>query len=128
MQEIVPELDPFRYKDLPYLSRPIEETLEKITMITPKTPSAIVWNTLKFLEQSALTHIRSHYQVPIFTIGPIHKIIPTPSTSFLEEDTSCISWLDKQSPKSVIYVSIGSLADADEKVATEMAWGLVKGK
>ncbi|PWA55224.1 UDP-glycosyltransferase 76H1 [Artemisia annua] len=125
LQEIVPELDPFRYKDLPFIGEPIEETLESITMIVPKTPSAIVWNTLEFLEQSALTQIRSHYQVPIFTIGPIHKIIPTPSTSFLEEDTSCISWLDKQAPKSVIYVSIGSLADADEKVATEMAWGLV---
>nr|GEY72798.1 UDP-glycosyltransferase 76H1-like [Tanacetum cinerariifolium] len=123
--EIVRELDPFRYKDLPFIGRPIKETLQSITMIIPKTPSAIVWNTIEFLEQSALTHIRNHYQVSIFTIGPLHKIIPTPSTSFLEEDTSCISWLDKQAPKSVIYVSIGSLANADEKVATEMAWGLV---
>ncbi|KAI3682466.1 hypothetical protein L1987_82465 [Smallanthus sonchifolius] len=94
-------------------------------MITPKTPpSAFIWNTIEFLEQSALTQIRNTYQVPVFTVGPLHKIVTTCSTSFLEEDTSCISWLDKQAPKSVIYVSLGSLAKLDEKVATEMAWGI----
>ncbi|KAI3814762.1 hypothetical protein L1987_14406 [Smallanthus sonchifolius] len=98
-------------------------------MIVPKTPpSAILWNTLEFLEPSALTQIRDHYQVPIFTVGPLHKIIPTPSTSFLEEDTSCIPWLDKQAPRSVIYVSLGSIANVDEKVSTEIAWGLANSK
>nr|XP_043612199.1 UDP-glycosyltransferase 76H1-like [Erigeron canadensis] len=125
LQDIVPELHPFRYMDLPYNNRPVEETLRKITMSTPNSPpSASIYNTLEFLEESALTEIRDHYQGPIFTIGPLHKIIPTPSTSFLEEDMSCISWLNKQAPKSVVYVSLGSLAHVDEKVSTEMAWGL----
>ncbi|KAL8258765.1 hypothetical protein R6Q59_026718 [Mikania micrantha] len=125
LQEIVPELHPFRYKDLPFISRPIDETLHLITMIAPKTPpSAFLWNTLEFLEQSALTQIRDSSQLPVFTIGPLHKIVATRSTSFLEEDTSCISWLDKQASKSVVYVSLGSLAKLDQKVATEMAWGL----
>ncbi|KAI7726616.1 hypothetical protein M8C21_025190, partial [Ambrosia artemisiifolia] len=126
LQEIIPELHPFRYKDLPFISRPIDQTLELVNMLTPKTPpSAFIWNTLEFLEQSALTQIRNEYQVPIFTIGPLHKTVTACSTSFLEEDTSCISWLDKQEPKSVIYVSLGSLANLDEKVAIEVAWGLV---
>ncbi|KAM0064165.1 putative UDP-glucuronosyl/UDP-glucosyltransferase [Helianthus debilis subsp. tardiflorus] len=126
LQEIVTELNPLRYKDLPFYGLPIKQTLETINMIMPKTPpSAYLWNTLEFLEPSALTQIRDHYQVPVFTVGPLHKIIPTPSsTSFLEEDTSCISWLDKQAPKSVLYVSLGSIANMDEKVSTEMAWGL----
>ncbi|KAI3830030.1 hypothetical protein L1987_04162 [Smallanthus sonchifolius] len=107
------------------LSLPIHQTLHLVTNVTPKTPpSAFIWNTLEFLEQSALTQIRNTYQVPVFTVGPLHKIVTTRSTSFLEEDTSCISWLDKQAPKSVIYVSLGSLAKLDEKEATEMAWGL----
>ncbi|KAK9069122.1 hypothetical protein SSX86_013238 [Deinandra increscens subsp. villosa] len=123
--EIVPELHPLRYKDLPFSGISIEQTLETINMIIPKTPpSAILWNTLEFLESSALTIIRDHYKVPVFTIGPLHKIIPTPSTSFLEEDTSCITWLDKQAPKSVVYVSLGSLAKVDEKISIEMAWGI----
>ncbi|KAI7726614.1 hypothetical protein M8C21_025188 [Ambrosia artemisiifolia] len=126
MQEIVPELKPFRYKDLPFINLPIQDAVESANMITPKSPpSAFIWNTLEFLEPSALTQIRQQYQVPIFTIGPLHKTSPTPSTSFLEEDTSCITWLDKQQPKSVIYVSLGSVANMDKKLATEMAWGLV---
>ncbi|MFS7986935.1 putative UDP-glucuronosyl/UDP-glucosyltransferase [Helianthus anomalus] len=126
LQEIVTELHPLRYKDLPFYGLPIKQTLETINMIMPKIPpSAYLWNTLEFLEPSALTQIRDHYQVPVFTVGPLHKIIPTPSsTSFLEEDTSCISWLDKQAPKSVLYVSLGSIANMDEKVSTEMACGL----
>ncbi|KAM0064155.1 putative UDP-glucuronosyl/UDP-glucosyltransferase [Helianthus debilis subsp. tardiflorus] len=126
LQEIVSELHPLRYKDLPFISLPIQQTLELINMIMPKTPpSAYMWNTLEFLEPSALTQIRNNYHVPIFTVGPLHKISPTPSsTSFLKEDSSCISWLDKQASKSVMYVSLGSLAKADDKVITEMAWGL----
>ncbi|KAI7733333.1 hypothetical protein M8C21_017000 [Ambrosia artemisiifolia] len=126
LQEIVTELHPLRYKDLPFIGLPIEQTLETINIILPKTPpSAFIWNTLEFLEPSGLTQVRNHYQVPVFPIGPLHKIIPTPcSTSFLEEDMSCISWLDKQAPKSVVYVSLGSIAYMDEKVSTEMAWGI----
>ncbi|KAK9079485.1 hypothetical protein SSX86_001157 [Deinandra increscens subsp. villosa] len=125
LQEMVPELHPLRYKDLPFIGFPMNQILQTINMITPKTPpSAFLWNTLEFLEPSALTRIREQYQVPIFTVGPLHKIIPTPSTSFLDEDTNCITWLDKQAPKSVVYVSLGSLANTDEKTSTEMAWGL----
>jgi len=126
LQEIVSELHPLRYKDLPFLGVPWEQALETINITMPKTtPSAFIWNALEFLESSALTQIHDHYKVPVFSVGPLHKIIPTPSgTSFLEEDTSCISWLDKQAPKSVVYVSLGSMANMDEKVSTEMAWGL----
>ncbi|KAL8249294.1 hypothetical protein R6Q59_006162 [Mikania micrantha] len=125
LQEIVSELHPIRYKDLPFLGTPIEQTLKTINMIiTKKPPSAFLWNTFEFLEPTGLTHIRDHYQVPVFSVGPLHKIIPTHSTSFHKEDTSCISWLDKQAPRSVVYVSLGSLANVDEKISTEMAWGL----
>ncbi|XP_076892351.1 UDP-glycosyltransferase 76H1-like [Bidens hawaiensis] len=126
LEEIIPELHPFRYKDLPFRTRPIDKTLELITLTSPKThPSAFIWNTVEFLEQSVLTQIRNSHQVPVFTIGPLHKTVTIGSTSFLEEDTSCITWLDTQPPKSVIYVSLGSLANLDENVACELAWGLV---
>ncbi|KAL8260387.1 hypothetical protein R6Q59_028340 [Mikania micrantha] len=125
LQEIVSELHPIRYKDLPLLGIPKEQALKTINLIIPKKPpSAFLWNTLEFLEPTGLTHIRDHYQVPVFSVGPLHKIIPTRSTSFHKEDTSCISWLDKQAPRSVVYVSLGSVANVDEKVSTEMAWGL----
>ncbi|KAI7746836.1 hypothetical protein M8C21_017585, partial [Ambrosia artemisiifolia] len=65
-------------------------------------------------------------QVPVFAVGPLHKITPGLSISSHKEDTSCIAWLDKQPPKSVVYISFGSLATMDVKVLTEMAWGLMK--
>ncbi|KAL4587681.1 hypothetical protein LXL04_000555 [Taraxacum kok-saghyz] len=127
LQEIIPEFHPFRYKDLPFIGIPIQQSLQMISMMNPKTPPvALIFNTLEFLEQSTLTQVRDLYQIPIFTIGPLHKTSPIPSTSFLNEDSTCIPWLDKQSPKSVIYVSLGSLATIDAKVATKMAWGLAK--
>lgn len=89
-----------------------------------RTPSAIIWNTMEYLEYSALTQLRQHYQVPIFAVGPLSKMVRCPSTSFLKEDTNCISWLDKQAPRSVIYVSLGSLATMDETELAETAWGL----
>jgi UDP:flavonoid glycosyltransferase YjiC (YdhE family) len=89
-----------------------------------KASSPIIYNTIDFLESSPLEKIQHQWQVPIFTMGPMHRIASTSSSSLLEEDTSCLAWLDKQSCKSVIYVSWGSVAFMDIKELTEMAWGL----
>ncbi|XP_024981568.1 UDP-glycosyltransferase 76H1-like [Cynara cardunculus var. scolymus] len=125
MQDMVPDLHPLRYKDLPFSKSPIEDWHQLVAIFSQqRNPCAVIWNTVKFLEHEALSQIHQHYQVPVFAVGPLHKITPSPPTSFLEADTSCISWLDKQAPKSVIYVSFGSLVTLDVKVLAEMAWGL----
>ncbi|KAL5580891.1 hypothetical protein UlMin_013333 [Ulmus minor] len=88
---------------------------------------AILWNTVDCLEHSILEQIQQQCQVPIFPIGPIHRLAPAlvSSTSLIKEDRSCISWLDKQPHCSVIYVSsFGSLASLGEKEVAEIAWGL----
>ncbi|CAH1446771.1 unnamed protein product [Lactuca virosa] len=128
MQEMVPNHHPLRYKDLPFSKSPVEDWQQLVAIISQSIrPSAVIWNTIKVLEHEALTQIHKHYQVPVFAVGPLHKIAPTnPPTSFLEEDTSCIAWLDKQAPKSVIYISFGSLMTLDKKVLTEMACGIAK--
>ncbi|KAJ9565270.1 hypothetical protein OSB04_001236 [Centaurea solstitialis] len=129
MQDMVPGLHPLRYKDLPFSKSPIEDWHQLLAIFSQqRNPSAVIWNTLEFLEHEALSQIHKHYQVPVFAVGPLHKITPSPPTSFLEEDTSCIAWLDKQAPKSVVYVSLGSLVTLDAKVLVEMAWGLAKSK
>ncbi|KAF3434392.1 hypothetical protein FNV43_RR25495 [Rhamnella rubrinervis] len=88
--------------------------------------SAIIVNTLEFLEHEVLEIIKGYFSPPIFTIGPFHKLAQTTfsSTSLLKENTDCISWLDKQAPQSVIYVSFGSMASMDGKEVHEIAWGL----
>jgi hypothetical protein len=89
------------------------------------TSSAIIYNTIDCLENSSLGKIQQQcHQVPIFPIGPMHKIALASSSSLLEEETGCMAWLDKQSYNSVIYVSLGSLAFMDVKEFVEMGWGL----
>ncbi|MQL92995.1 hypothetical protein Taro_025644 [Colocasia esculenta] len=42
----------------------------------------------------------------------------------LEQDRSCMAWLDRHPAGSVIYVSFGSLADMEKEELAEVAWGL----
>ncbi|KAE8733016.1 hypothetical protein F3Y22_tig00001644pilonHSYRG00320 [Hibiscus syriacus] len=86
--------------------------------------SAIIVNSVYFLEQEAISKVKKLFPAPIFTIGPLHKLAPTICSSLLTEDYKCISWLNKQAPESVIYVSFGSMASIDKQELTEAAWGL----
>jgi len=90
-----------------------------------KTSSAIIYNTIDFLENSSLAKLQQQCQLPTFTIGPMHSYASASSSgSLLEEDTSCLAWLDQKNCNSVIYVSLGSVALIDVKQLVEMAWGL----
>ncbi|CAH9080556.1 unnamed protein product [Cuscuta epithymum] len=86
---------------------------------------AVIWNTVEDLEETWLSRFQQHYKVPIFSIGPLHKTALTGRTSLIEEDGSCLAWLDKQVPQSVLFVSAsGSLGAISERDFTEIAWGL----
>jgi UDP:flavonoid glycosyltransferase YjiC (YdhE family) len=90
-----------------------------------RTSLAIIYNTIDCLENLSLAKLQQQCQVPSFPIGPMHSFAPASSTSLLEEDNSCLAWLDQQSCNSIIYVSLGSIASMDGKQVVEMAWGLV---
>ncbi|KAJ0084012.1 hypothetical protein Patl1_31223 [Pistacia atlantica] len=124
----VTELQPLRLKDLPILRNQdvADLVLELRANLSDsvKKSSALIVNTMDFLEQNALKQIQGLFPTPIFTVRPFHKLAPIIFSSLLKEDTNCISWLDRQAPKSVIYVSFGSLASIDEKELLETAWGL----
>uniref|UniRef100_A0A5B7B827 Putative UGT protein n=1 Tax=Davidia involucrata TaxID=16924 RepID=A0A5B7B827_DAVIN len=93
-----------------------------------KKSSGIIVNTMDYLEHKTLSKVHEYFPVPIFPIGPLHKFAPSSSGSLLKEDTVCITWLDKQAPNSVIYVSFGSLASIDEREFFEVASGLASSK
>ncbi|CDP06822.1 unnamed protein product [Coffea canephora] len=127
--EPVPELHALRFKDLliPVNTEIPQTVLELLKDISNVGSSiGIIWNTTEDLDHKSLSELRQLYKVPIFPIGPFHKIVPASSTSFLKEDTSCMAWLDKQAPNSVLYISLGSLACIEEKELEETAWGLAK--
>ncbi|MBA0821584.1 hypothetical protein Goarm_018430 [Gossypium armourianum] len=93
-----------------------------------KRSSAIIVNSMEFLELEALSKVKQYFPAPIITIGPLHKLAPAICSSVLTEDDKCISWLNKQAPKSVIYVSFGSIVNMDKQELIEIAWGLSNSK
>ncbi|PIM99799.1 UDP-glucuronosyl and UDP-glucosyl transferase [Handroanthus impetiginosus] len=129
LQVSIPQIHPLRFKDLPLpATDKIPQDVLDFTQsyMDIKSSSAIIWNTANTLDHYPLQQLQQHFRVPIFPIGPFHKLAPNLTTSLMEEDNGCLSWLDKQAPNSVIYVSFGSLAIIDENALLEIARGLAK--
>ncbi|XP_041002960.1 UDP-glycosyltransferase 82A1 [Juglans microcarpa x Juglans regia] len=60
-------------------------------------------------KQTQLVKNSQDYHSPlVFPIGPLSKHAVSKNPSFWEEDKSCLDWLDKQKPDSVVYISFGS--------------------
>ncbi|XP_017981758.1 PREDICTED: 7-deoxyloganetin glucosyltransferase isoform X2 [Theobroma cacao] len=50
------------------------------------------------------------------------------NSSLWKEDASCIEWLNKMEPKSVVYVNYGSVTVMSDHHLKEFAWGLANSK
>ncbi|KAH9679867.1 hypothetical protein WN943_027068 [Citrus x changshan-huyou] len=127
----VPELPPLRVKDIPVVETCYRETLHRlVTEATNqmKVSSGCIWNSLQDLDLASLTKFQQDFPIPMFPIGPFHNFFSASSSSLLAHDQTSISWLDKQTPKSVIYVSFGSIAAINETEFLEVAWGLANSK
>ncbi|PSS34511.1 7-deoxyloganetic acid glucosyltransferase [Actinidia chinensis var. chinensis] len=91
---------------------------------------ALILNTFEDLEGPILAHARSVCP-KIYTIGPLHTHLknrlqsPISSNSLWEEDSNCMTWLDTQPSRSVIYVSFGSIAMVSRDQLMEFWHGLV---
>ncbi|KAJ6715990.1 hypothetical protein OIU74_008679 [Salix koriyanagi] len=129
-QKAVLEHPPLRERDLPISSfGPMKNFFNLIGNVRDvRRSSAIVYNTMDCLEGSSIAKLQQLCHVPIFAIGPIHMIVPAPSCSLLEEDTDCMSWLDRQAPSSVIYGSeqVESLPDGFRAIVGEQQGRVVK--
>lgn len=126
-----------RRRDLPSFCR-IKDMKDPIIQLVIKEANHIplaqglIFNTFQHLEAPILSQMLSICP-NIYAVGPLHAHLKTrlaadeaaTSNSIWEEDRSCISWLDIQPPKSVIYVSIGSLAVMTRDQLYEIWHGLV---
>jgi hypothetical protein len=126
----VPELPPLRVRDLFQTKISSHEMLrEVIARITEtvRNCSGVIINTLEALEPAELQKLRGgELDLPfLLAAGPLHKLSSrNTGSSLLDQDYSCIEWLDTQAPGSVLYVSFGSLAAMDSGEFVEVAWGL----
>jgi len=105
--DLVPELEPLRFKDLPMFNS--GDMLKEIAKTVAVRPSlGVICNTVDCLEEESLHRLHQVYKMSFFPIGPLHMIAgeDSPSSSFVEEDYSCIDWLKNQPRKSVLYVSL----------------------
>ena len=127
------ELPPLQVRDLFDPSKlPNKEILMKILNLANETTassSGAIINTFEALEPHELKMIQDELAdkgIPVFAIGPLHKLSSTDSagTSILNQDCSCIEWLDTQCSGSVLYVSFGSVVHVTRDEFAEVAWGL----
>ncbi|XP_042518786.1 7-deoxyloganetic acid glucosyltransferase-like isoform X2 [Macadamia integrifolia] len=139
----VPGMQGFlRRRDLPSFFQtkdPTDPIFQQIGVECQKMTQAygLIINTFEDLESPVLTQFRS--QVPnLYTVGPLHALTLrrqhssssmtsniAVSNSLWDEDRSCITWLDSQPPKSVVYMSFGSLVVYDKDTLMEFWHGLV---
>lgn len=92
---------------------------------------AIILNTFDDFEHDVLEAMKSILP-PLYTIGPLsilsNQISEGPlksiGSNLWKEDTSCLEWLDKKEPNSVVYVNYGSITVMNAKQLEEFAWGL----
>ncbi|KAL9231403.1 hypothetical protein vseg_006635 [Gypsophila vaccaria] len=121
LDEPIQELPPLKVRDLP---TEIQHEFLSIIVKETQTSHAVICNTFEEIEGSSIARARNILPGNVFPIGPIHKHSPTTAVSIWEPDQTSISWLNSQAPKTVLYVSFGSIAAISETEFLEMAWGL----
>ncbi|CAH1438643.1 unnamed protein product [Lactuca virosa] len=123
----VPEYPFIKFKDIAKITPNPHGFRDLITNIVRQTTlsSGIIWNSFKELEEPKVETIYQELPIPSFILGPFHKYSSASSSSLIEQDRNILGWLDTQAPKSVIYVSFGSLAHITKSEFEEVANGLV---
>ncbi|KAK4734090.1 hypothetical protein R3W88_008351 [Solanum pinnatisectum] len=132
-----------RRRDLPSFCRTPDLDIPIIKLVIKEgkhivQAQGLIFNTFEALEGPILSQFRALCP-NIYAIGPLHtqmkaklssRYLPnTPtSNSIWKEDMSCIDWLNKQPNKSVLFVSIGSLATMSKAQFLEFWYGLVNSK
>ncbi|KAJ3702924.1 hypothetical protein LUZ61_006629 [Rhynchospora tenuis] len=124
------ELAPLRMKDLPRVGNCSREAIHNLfthDMEAIRASSGVIVNTFDSIDSKEVEKFQEAIPVPVFCIGPLYKFTLPVSSSLLNEDRTCLEWLETQAPGSVLYVSFGSLACMNYEEFIETAWGLANG-
>lgn len=92
----------------------------------------VLMDTFDDLEHQNIQYMSKIIGRPIITVGPLFKDLPTADTVqskplradfFTAED--CIEWLDSKPPRTVVYISFGSVVYLLQEQVDEIAKGIV---
>ncbi|EFJ21641.1 hypothetical protein SELMODRAFT_417527 [Selaginella moellendorffii] len=95
----------------------------------------VLVNSVLEVEASQIEEISRSENPNFVPIGPLHCLstddtrtarLAVASHSPWRQDRSCLDWLDRQAPNSVLYISFGSLATASHDQVEEILAGLDK--
>lgn len=130
-----------RRRDLPSFCRAFNPNSPRIQLVLKEAQTfsraqGHILNTFDKLEGEFFTHMQALCP-NLYNIGPLHlnlkcrikqESAKSFSNSLWQEDRSCLGWLDAQPQKSVLFVSIGSLAVMTKDQLMEIWCGLINSK
>ncbi|KAA0043606.1 zeatin O-glucosyltransferase-like [Cucumis melo var. makuwa] len=88
----------------------------------PKKTCGKIYNTCRVIEGSSLKLIeRIENEFNHWALGPFN-----PNGERSSSKHSCMSWLDQQEPRSVMYISFGTTTTVEDKQIKEIAIGLAR--
>ncbi|KAK9068442.1 hypothetical protein SSX86_012556 [Deinandra increscens subsp. villosa] len=106
------------------------EVLERIRE-SEKRSYGLVHNTFYEIEPAYVDHFKKIKDTKVWHIGPLFKFFDGEGVDRkgrVSERHACLTWLDDQKPKSVIYVCFGSMVKFPEDQITEIALALEESK
>ncbi|CAL9079873.1 unnamed protein product [Musa acuminata var. zebrina] len=127
----LPGLPPLEEGEIPTFLHPSSpyKMLKKVILEQFHNISKASWvfaNSFQELERDAIDAI-SH-RLPIIPVGPLVEPDQNSQRSDIRSDifevADCTEWLESQAPRSVVYVSVGSVVVLSKEETAELAWGL----
>ncbi|KAM6552814.1 hypothetical protein CsatB_013576 [Cannabis sativa] len=109
----LPEFSSFRVTDLPLgiiipprkSESPFDIMLHKMAQTLPKA-NAVVINSFHQIDSQISTHLKTQFH-KFLNLGPFTLTNTKPNNEY--DPNNCLEWLSRQNPRSVVYISFGSL-------------------
>ncbi|KAF0902012.1 hypothetical protein E2562_011838 [Oryza meyeriana var. granulata] len=127
-----PGLESYRIRDLPDgvvsgdFNYVINLLLHRMAQRLPHAAAAVALNTFPGLDPPTVTAALNAVLPNCLPLGPYHLLAPATDTTAPADDepNGCLAWLDRRAPRTVAYVSFGTVASPRPDELRELAAGL----
>ncbi|BAF18948.1 anthocyanidin 3-O-glucosyltransferase [Oryza sativa Japonica Group] len=123
-----PGLESYRIRDLPDgvvsgdLNYVINLLLHRMAQRLPRAATAVALNTFPGLDPPTVTAALTAVLPTCLPLGPYHLLATAPAND--DDPNGCLAWLDRHAPRTVAYVSFGTVASPRPDELRELAAGL----